>query len=109
MKVIKRDELPFVGLSYEFVGKQHGIGNSIFFVTAPPGRSVALHRHDYDEVILVQEGRARCTVGKEEREVGAGDIIVIPAGTPHAFANIGDTTLRQIDIHANPKFVTEWL
>jgi hypothetical protein len=31
--------------------------------------------------------------------VKAGDIIV----------NSGDTPLRQIDIHANPKFVTEWL
>ena len=109
MKVIKRDELPFLGLSNEFVGKEHGVGNSIFFVTASPGQSVRLHRHDYDELILVQEGRATCRVGAEQRKVSAGDIIVIPAGTSHGFANTGDTTLRQIDIHANPEFVTEWL
>jgi len=36
MNVIKRDKLPFVGLSHEFVGKEHGVGNSIFFVTALP-------------------------------------------------------------------------
>ena len=47
--------------------------------------------------------------GDEHRDVKAGDIIVIPAGTPHRFANSGDTPLRQLDIHANPKFVTEWL
>jgi mannose-6-phosphate isomerase-like protein (cupin superfamily) len=41
--------------------------------------------------------------------VKAGDIIVIPAGTPHSFVYSGDTPLRQIDIHASPKFVTEWL
>jgi quercetin dioxygenase-like cupin family protein len=109
MNVIKRDELPFLGLSHEFVGKEHGVGNSIFFVTASPGQSVRLHRHDYDELILVQEGRATCTVGDEQHEVGAGDIIVIPAGRPHGFVNTGDTMLRQIDIHANPEFVTEWL
>ena len=80
MKVIKRDELPFLGLSNEFVGKEHGVGNSIFFVTASPGQSVRLHRHDYDELILVQEGRATCTVDDEQYEVSAGDIIVIPAG-----------------------------
>ena len=34
MNVIKRDKLPFVGPSHEFVGKEHGVGNSIFFVTA---------------------------------------------------------------------------
>ena len=47
--------------------------------------------------------------GDEHRDVKAGDIIVIPAGTPHRFANSGDTPLRQLDIDANPKFVTEWL
>ena len=108
MNVIKRDKLPFVGLSHEFVGKEHGVGNSIFFVTALPGQSVRLHRHNYDELILVQEGHATRTVGKEQSEVNAGDNIVILAGTPHGFANTGDMTLR-VDIHANPEFVTEWL
>jgi mannose-6-phosphate isomerase-like protein (cupin superfamily) len=109
MRVIRQNELPFVGLSHEFVGKDHGVANSIFFVTAPPGRAVALHCHDYHEIIVVQEGRAACTVGSERREVSTGDIIVIPARTPHGFASIGDRPLRQIDIHASPEFVTNWL
>jgi len=109
MNVINREKLPFVGLSHEFVGKEHGVANSIFFVTAPPGRKVRLHRHDYDEIIVVQGGRAMCIAGDEQREVKAGDIIPIPAGTPHGFMNIGDTPLRQIDIHAHSEFVTHWL
>ncbi len=109
MNLINREQLPFVGMSHEFVGKEHGVGNSIFFVTAPPGRAVRLHRHRYDEIIVVQEGCATCVVGDEDREVKAGDIIAIPAGTPHGFTNIGETPLRQIDIHASPDFVTEWL
>jgi hypothetical protein len=28
---------------------------------------------------------------------------------PHKFVNSGDGRLRQIDIHANATFVTEWL
>jgi mannose-6-phosphate isomerase-like protein (cupin superfamily) len=86
-----------------------GTSFHFFLVNAPPGRGPELHRHDYDEVILVQEGRATCVAGDEQRDVKAGDIIVIPAGTPHSFVNSGDTPLRQIDIHASPKFVTEWL
>jgi mannose-6-phosphate isomerase-like protein (cupin superfamily) len=78
-------------------------------VNAPPGRRPDLHRHDYDEIIIVQDGRATCVAGDEQRDMKAGDIIVIPAGTPHRFVNSGHTPLRQIDIHANPKFVTEWL
>jgi mannose-6-phosphate isomerase-like protein (cupin superfamily) len=109
MSVINYQQLPFVGMSHEFVGEQHGVNISFLLVKAPPQGGPKLHRHDYDEVIVVQEGRATCVAGKESLEVKAGDIIVIPAGTPHKFTNSGDTPLRQIDIHASPKFVTEWL
>jgi mannose-6-phosphate isomerase-like protein (cupin superfamily) len=109
MSVINREDLPFVGMSHEFVGEKHGVNVSFFLVNASPGCGPALHRHEYDEVIIVQEGRATCVTGDKQSEVKAGDIIVIPAGTPHSFVNSGDTPLRQIDIHASPKFVTEWL
>jgi mannose-6-phosphate isomerase-like protein (cupin superfamily) len=107
--VVNRESLPFFGVAHEFVGKEHGVVTSVLFVTAPPSRRIRLHRHDYDEIIIVQDGRARCTVGDKEHVVGAGDIISIPAGTPHSFISIGDVPLRQIDIHANPQFVTDWL
>jgi mannose-6-phosphate isomerase-like protein (cupin superfamily) len=32
-------------------------------------------------------------------------IVVIPANTPHRFINSGETILRQIDIHASPRFI----
>jgi mannose-6-phosphate isomerase-like protein (cupin superfamily) len=107
--VVKRDRLPFGDVAHEFVGKQHGVANSILFVNARPGCKIPLHRHDYDKTIVVQQGRARCTVGDKELEVGAGDLIPIPAGAPHSFTNIRGTPLRQIDIHANPEFFTHWL
>ena len=34
---------------------------------------------------------------------------LVPPETPHRFTNSGDGQLRQIDIHVNPTFVTEWL
>ena len=109
MSVIKQEQLPFVEMSHEFVGEKHGIKISFLLVNAPPGRGVELHRHNYDEVIIVHEGRVTCVAGDKQHEVTAGDVIVIPAGTPHSFINSGDTPLRQTDIHASPKFVTEWL
>ena len=51
------------------------------------------------------EGRATVTIGDQTRETKAGGIAVIPANTPHRFVNSGDTTLRQIDIHASPRFI----
>jgi hypothetical protein len=36
-------------------------------------------------------------------------VVVALAGEPHAFVNSGDGPLRSVNIHASPRFVTEWL
>ena len=59
--------------------------------------------------MIVQEGTATFTDGQTEREVGAGHVVIIPAGEPHAFKNTGDGRLKQIDIHVADAFGTEWL
>ena len=110
MRVIRQDELPFSNIAHELVGADHGIeGISVILVEAPPGSSVRLHRHDYDEVIIVQGGRGRFTAGDEEVELGAGELLVVPGGTPHGFRNDGTEPLLQVDIHASSRFATEWL
>ena len=110
MPVVKQSDLPWSSIAHELVGDDHGgIGLCVIFVDAEPGRGPALHTHPYDEVLIIQEGRATATVGDETIDVGAGDIVLIPAGEPHAFTNTGDTNLRQVDIHASPRFSTEWL
>lgn len=101
-------ELPLIGSSYNFAGDDNGgVSVSIFFVQAEPGRGAPLHRHEYDEVIVVEEGRSRLVVGDEVYEAGKGDLHVIKAGTPHGFVNVGDGVLRQMDIHTNPRFRQE--
>ena len=108
--VVRRGDLPADGSSREFVGSDHaGAGISFILVDAAPGRGPALHRHPYEEVFIVQEGRATYTAGDADLEVTAGDIVVVPAGVPHRFVNSGDGPLRQIDIHVSPRFQTEWL
>ena len=107
MRVINERDLPFVGMSYEFIGKQQGTTASIYIVIAPPGRGPRLHRHPYDEIAYIIEGRVRWTVDGVEREGGPGDVLVVKAGEPHKFIAIGDTPLRQIDFHMNPEFVQE--
>jgi mannose-6-phosphate isomerase-like protein (cupin superfamily) len=57
----------------------------------------------------VLEGESMFTAGDEERLVVRGEIVVVPGDTPHRFYNAGTGTLRQIDIHVSPRFVTEWL
>ena len=105
MSFVNLEQLPFVGMSHEFVGEKHGAPFSAYVVAAKPAQGPPLHTHPYIEVAFTIEGTATITVGDETREVKAGGIVVIPANTPHRFVNSGETPLRQIDIHASPKFV----
>jgi quercetin dioxygenase-like cupin family protein len=105
MSFISLEQLPFVGMSYEFVGETQGAPFSAYIVKAKPGQGPPLHKHPYVEVAFTLEGCATITVGDEQREVKAGGIAVIPADTPHRFVNSGDTLLRQIDVHASPRFI----
>ena len=75
MQIVKQSQLP----ERELEGTDHGAGVSIILVHAQPGRGPALHKHAYEEVFIVQEGRATFTAGDEEREVSAGAIVIVPA------------------------------
>ncbi len=111
MEIVHQSQLPFVGMSHEFVGAEHSSVDISFFLvtTTESGRSIRLHKHDYDEIVYVIAGRSKWTVGDDEREASAGDVLIVKAGEPHKFMNVGEETLRQIDIHLNPTFETTWL
>jgi quercetin dioxygenase-like cupin family protein len=55
--------------------------------TRPPG----IHRHVHqDEVVTVVSGRIRARIGKDEREYGPGETILLPRGQWHDFWVVGD-------------------
>jgi quercetin dioxygenase-like cupin family protein len=105
---VRQADLPLIGSSHNFVGADNGnVGISVFLLNAQPGRGPGPHRHPYDEVQFIREGRGRYTVNGEEFEAGAGDILVIKAGEIHGFKCIGDSPLVQVDVHLSPKFIQE--
>jgi mannose-6-phosphate isomerase-like protein (cupin superfamily) len=108
--LINRDTLPFDGNTYEFQGALYQDTEvSFIWVDMPEGSGVKLHKHPYKEIFVIQEGSATFTVGAATLQAQAGQIIIVPAGTPHKFINTGDRPLRQVDIHTSRKFITEWL
>src|ERR1700761_7761837 len=110
MHVVRKEDLPFIGSSYNFVGAEQGdVAISIFLVEAEPGQGAPLHFHEYDEIALLQEGHSRLVIGESIREARPGDIIVIKALTPHGFINTGPGALKQLDIHISPRFRQEIL
>ena len=108
--ILNRDEIRAGVGSYEFQGYLRGNSNvSFIWLDLPPGEGPRLHRHPYEEIFIVQEGYPRFTVGAETLDAQPGQIIVVPPETPHKFVNVGDGPLRQVDIHASRRFITEWL
>jgi quercetin dioxygenase-like cupin family protein len=108
MHRVRQDDLPFVGSSHDFVGAEHGdVAISVFLFDGQPGSGPGPHRHPYDEVQFIRQGRGRYVVNGREFEAGAGDILVIKAGEVHSFTCIGDEPLVQLDVHLSPRFIQE--
>jgi mannose-6-phosphate isomerase-like protein (cupin superfamily) len=82
---------------------------SLIFIDLEPGNGPRLHRHPYEEIFIVLEGQARFSLGSDILEVSAGKVLLVQPGVPHKFVNSGHARLRQIDVHASARFVTEWL
>lgn len=105
---VRQQDLPFVGSSHQFVSAEHGdVNASVFLLSALPGNGPGPHRHPYDEIQFVREGRGLWTVNGQTFEGGAGDIFVIKAGEIHSFKCIGDAPLVQVDVHLSPRFIQE--
>ena len=108
--ILNKDELPRDGNTYEFEGIHYQDTEvSFIWVDMLPGGSVRLHKHPYKEIFIIQEGVSTFTVGPTEMDAVAGQIIVVPADVPHKFLNNGQVQLKQIDVHVNKEFITDWL
>jgi mannose-6-phosphate isomerase-like protein (cupin superfamily) len=68
---------------------------SLAEATVPAGGETQAHLHRTSEELYVfTEGMGRIRVGDEEREVRAGDCVVLPPGTEHKLWNLGDGPLK---------------
>src|SRR3981081_2803334 len=104
MHHVRQEKLPFVSSSFEFVGAEQGdTGVSVFLFYGKPGSGPGPHRHPYDEIQFIREGRGTWTVNGKTFEGGAGDIFVIKDGEVHSFKAVGDWTLVQHELHLSPR------
>ena len=80
-----------------------GEHTQVVLMTLQPGEDIGSEVHpDNDQVLIFTEGTARAEVGGETRDVGAGDLVAVPAGTQHNFTNTGSGTLRLITVYGPP-------
>ena len=76
--------------------------------TTRAGVGPRLHQHPYAETFIIRRGSATFTIGSDDVLGRAGQVLVVPAVTPHKFST-GSDGYEAVHIHANAEFVTEWL
>ena len=77
-------------------------------ITFKDGFLVPKHQHHNEQITQVISGRMRFRFGEngeEEMELGAGDVVVIPANLPHEALCIGD--VEEMDMWAPRR--DDWL
>jgi len=52
-------------------------------ITFADGARTRLHRHDYDQVLLITGGAGILATPSEAHHVAPGDVVFVPAGEPH--------------------------
>ena len=77
-----------------FVGQ---IGDAQFKVLRMDGSAYPSESHAFNEALLVMDGVLNLQIRGSLAEVHAGEVFIVPAGTPHAVAPGSTGTLVIID------------
>jgi quercetin dioxygenase-like cupin family protein len=79
---------------HELIGAADGAGDyRVRYFRVPAGGRTALERHPHDHGVVIQEGRARVTLGEQVHELGPGDVVYVAGGELHCFEAEGDVPL----------------
>ena len=73
---------------------------NVSFVTFEPGVRTKWHTHSSDQVLIVTRGRCSFATDHEQVEIGAGDVILTPAGEKHWHGAAPGTAMTHISITA---------
>ena len=75
----------------------HGKNLMLSLVEMTEGAEVPLHEHPHEQAGVVLSGKMELTIGEETRELGPGDMYIIPGGTTHRAIAVGGD-LRVMDV-----------
>ena len=59
-------------------------GSQVAFWSCAQDRVSAAHTHEFDEYVVVIQGRCVVTMGESQVELRAGDELLVPKGTPQS-------------------------
>jgi mannose-6-phosphate isomerase-like protein (cupin superfamily) len=80
-----------------------GKHTQLVIMTIPPDGEIGVETHDEnDQILSFVSGLGTAVVDGETKEVGPGDVVVVPAGTEHNFVNAGPNPLVLYTVYGPP-------
>lgn len=79
-------------------------------MTLAPGRATGQKAEAHkksDQVLLMLAGKLSGKVGRKRVQLAKGDVLLIPAGTPHRFNNAGRKAAVTFNVYAPPEYPPE--
>jgi quercetin dioxygenase-like cupin family protein len=73
-----------------------------------PGDRIPLHVHPIDELVLYRSGVVTVTIGGERRDVQAGGVAFLPAGTVHGSENRGASAASVFAVYPSTQVGIEY-
>ena len=80
-----------------------GKHTQLVIMTIPPDGEIGEETHDVDQILTFVSGVGKAKVSGETRNVAAGDLVVVPAGHKHNFANAGPNPLVLYTVYGPPE------
>ena len=87
------------GRSYQVLIDASGAGAPVtqFVGSIPPGRAPD-HFHEYEEVLVILQGRGRIWADRESAQIGPGSCVFLPRRQVHCVENLGEGRLRLLGV-----------
>jgi len=74
----------------------------VLMYVAPGGEIGSEVHEDTDQILSFVDGKGEALLGEQRREIIAGDVVVVPAGTRHNFVANGGQALRLYTVYSPP-------
>jgi quercetin dioxygenase-like cupin family protein len=97
LHVVRSGEETAAGVEIKLEADQTDGAVTVLELVLQPGGGAPFHRHSREhEILVLNEGTLRVEEESGAVELEHGDLVLIPRGTRHAFANPADTTMRAL-------------
>ncbi|MGZ5408569.1 MAG: cupin domain-containing protein [Aeromicrobium sp.] len=81
-----------------------GEHTQLVIMTIPPGGEIGQETHeDTDQLLTFVSGTGEADVAGQTTQITQGDLVAVPAGTPHNFRNTGPNPLVLYTVYGPPE------